>query len=593
MSGLSVSHAQQPRLGGPTAVASDPTPPATLLPDAAVTKVSATLDRTVDARDRGDTAKAKAKEGKAPAAEAAAKEPESAWFTNQHYRNVPRTGNFYMPPKGCGYGSLLDLINGESRTGPVPGSAYPSFALMPPSLFDADFRYVDKKGYESDFLDSLHRIHLGDNWLLATGGQANWRHMHEFNSRLSGKNNDYDLFRVRPYADLWYKDVFRIYAEMIFAGTANQDLPPLRIDENSVDFQNLFFDVKIGEVNCNNVYLRVGRQEIMLGSQRMISALDWANTRRTFEGARAFWSSEKFDFDAFWLKPVLANNSKSNGYSCLGPCPEGAKFDSDPKQNFYGAWATYRPATTAEGKVHKGTAIDLYWLFLDNSNKAAPLTIPAAIFLKLLKANAPTSVHTLGTRYAGDKDNFLWDFESMLQLGQRGDSNIVAGAATAGVGYNAKHLPMNPTVWAYYDWASGDHSPNAGNYNTFNQLFPFGHYYYGMIDLIGRQNIRDWNFHLYLNPVKWVTINAQYHFLALDSSRDALYGPSGAPTRVRLNGSAGGVVGQEYTILANFHVTPRSDFLVGYAKMNSGNFVSNTGNSRSPELFYLMYNVRW
>src|SRR5205823_4429950 len=144
----------------------------------------------------------------------------------------------------------------------------------------------------------------------------------------------------------------------------------------------------------------------------------------------------------------------------------------------------------------------------------------------------PTSVHTLGTRYSGDKDGFLWDVEGMYQLGLENGQPIRAGAATAGAGYNAKNLPMNPTIWAYYDWASGDHSPNSGNYNTFNQLYPFGHYYFGFLDLIGRQNIRDWNMHLYLNPAKWVTFNAQYHFFSLDSARDGLYNAGGAPTRV-------------------------------------------------------------
>jgi len=486
--------------------------------------------------------------------------PPLDWSTLPHYRPAPRPGNFPIPPTGCGFYSLHDALTGQAREA-APKFAYPPNALMPPSLFDADFRYVENPSYAPDPLERLHRIHLGDNWLFGTGGQAWWRHMHEFSSRFTGKTNDYDLFRARVYGDLWYHDRFRIYAELISAHTANQNLTPLRIDENRADMQNLFIDIKIGEVDGRPVYVRAGRQELLFGSQQLISPSDWANTRRTFQGVRGFWSNDKFDLDLFWVQPVIPNNS---GWSSI-----------DHRQNFYGAWLTYRP--------QKKQAVDLYYLFLDNTNSTTPLGL----------VTAPTSVHTLGTRYAGDKDGFLWDVEAMLQLGDRGGQSIVAGAATVGVGYNAKKLPMNPTVWAYYDWASGDHSPNLGNYNTFNQFFSFGHYYMGWLDLIGRRNIRDWNAHLYLYPAKWITFNLQYHVFSLDSARDALYGVAGMPTRVSLAGSAGGRVGQELDLIANFHLSRRTDLMIGYSKLQTGDFISNTGNGRSPELFYMMYNVRW
>ena len=493
-------------------------------------------------------------ESKAP------EQPKSAWYTHPVPRIFPRPGNFSIPPKGPGYYSLQDVVRGEYRDGP-PKSAWPSFALMSPSFFDADFRYVDDPKQNPDFFERMHRIHLGDNWLFGTGGQAWWRHMHETNSRLSGRNNVYDLWRLRQYGDLWYKDTFRIYAEFITANTTNQDLAPLRIDEDRADLQNLFFDLKIGEYDCHPIYARVGRQELLFGSQRMISPPDWANIRRTFQGVRTFWSNDKFDVDLFWVQPVIADNTRFNSV--------------DDNQNFYGAWVTYRP--------QKGTFLDMYYLMLDNANTTTTQGL----------AVAPTSLHTLGTRYAGDRNGFLWDFEAALQLGQRGPADICAGMATAGLGYNFCDLPMNPTIWGYYDWASGDGTPNAGTYNTYNQLFPFAHYYMGWIDLVGRQNIRDWNFHVWLYPAKWVTFNAQFHFFALDKSTDALYNIAGAPTRTRLNGSAGGVVGQEMDLILSFHITKHSDILTGYSKLNSGNFISNTGNSQSPELWYLMYNVRW
>src|SRR5947199_1048718 len=105
---------------------------------------------------------------------------------------------------------------------------------------------------------------------------------------------------------------------------------------------------------------------------------------------------------------------------------------------------------------------------------------------------------------------------------------------------------MNPTVWAYYDYASGDHSVNGGShYNTFNQLFPFGHYYLGYLDLVGRQNIQDLNLDLNYFPAKWITGQVQYHRFWLAESQDALYAAGGRIGRQDTTGCAGRDVGQE------------------------------------------------
>src|SRR5207344_471812 len=114
----------------------------------------------------------------------------------------------------------------------------------------------------------------------------------------------------------------------------------LPIDQNKSDLLNAFIDVKLADLGGNPAYVRVGRQELLFGSQRLISPLDWANTRRTFQGARLFRATEKFDFDLFWAQPVI---------------PNPIALDSvDNNINFAGAWATYRSK--------KGTFLDFYYL---------------------------------------------------------------------------------------------------------------------------------------------------------------------------------------------------------------------------------------
>src|SRR5260370_31807973 len=102
---------------------------------------------------------------------------------------------------------------------------------MPPSFFDADFRYLDDpKNTQHDFFAPIHRVHLGDNWLFNTGGEFRLQLKNEHNSRLTGNDNRYDLLRVPPYADLWCGDLFRVYAEFIYPQTFNRGPAPLPTD---------------------------------------------------------------------------------------------------------------------------------------------------------------------------------------------------------------------------------------------------------------------------------------------------------------------------------------------------------------------------
>jgi hypothetical protein len=162
------------------------------------------------------------------------------------------------------------------------------------------------------------------------------------------------------------------------------------------------------------------------------------------------------------------------------------------------------------------------------------------------------------------------------------------------MGWNFSTLPMTPQFWVGYDLASGDHNPGRSDtHGTFNQLFPFGHYYFGFLDDVGRMNIQDLNFQAVTWPTKWVTCCAQYHIFRLDSSKDALYGPASQVLRVDPTGAAGRTVGNELDLWTNFHLAQNQDIWVGWSKLYEGSFLKKTGFGPSPELFYVQYSFRW
>src|SRR5262249_7566015 len=272
-----------------------------------------------------------------------------------------------------------------------------------------------------------------------------------------GRDNTDDLFRLRAYADLYVTENFRIFAEFLSATSPDYVLQPILADRDPYDFLNLFIDVRTVEVGDAPVWVRVGRQELLYGSQRLVSTLDWANVRRTFQGLEAFWHTKEWDVDAFVVNPVVPVGTYTGGDHNGFTAP-------DRPATFAGLWTTY--------KVRPGTGVDLYYLMLNNDQSVyrAPTGVPGT-----------ETFNTVGSRFWGDSNNWLWDLEGMAQFGRFGAQPQMAWSGTVGGGYYFKDVPLTPTFWLYYDYASGSDkvSPRAlpavytgpAGPHTYNQLF--------------------------------------------------------------------------------------------------------------------------
>ncbi|MCS6978456.1 MAG: alginate export family protein [Gemmatales bacterium] len=469
-------------------------------------------------------------------------------------------------PTGPGYYSLMDQLHGRyvEKAPPLP---YGLFAMVPPSFFDLDFRYLEDPKY-TDFglFDPLKRIHCCDDWMLSVFSQTWSRTMIERNVDFTRLDNDHNLFRTRLAGDLWYRDQFRFFAEYIYAersGFGNDDFGARAIDINRSDLQNLFVDVKLGEWCEGPVYVRVGRQELLLGSQRLISTLDWANVRRKFDGVRGFWIGKEWTVDAFWVQPVLVNRNDWDNV--------------DNNRHFFGIWASRKPG--------ERPGLDLYWLYLDDTNP---------IHTGRDGVRGGWYVHTLGGRVFGNWNNWVYEIEPMFQVGTYSNQDLLAASVPFGGGYQWKQHAWLPQIMLYYEWATGDRNPGQGDLNTsFNQLYPFGHYYFGFLDLVSRRNIHDVVLQFTCWPENWLTCLVQVHNFWLYSSDDALYNAAGAPIRRDPTGQAGNYVGTELDLFFVAQVSRYANVSVGYSRMFNGEFIRQTGPDVTPSLLYFIFSYRW
>jgi hypothetical protein len=395
------------------------------------------------------------------------------------------------------------------QTAPAAGPKPPPQPWKP-MFFDNDFSYKAKPG-APDFLGaSLKDLPLSgaNDWfcgvpmLLSYGGEYRYRYLDELNRLRPGgpDRSNYQQHRWRQYVNLTYDDWMRVYVEGIDATTFGEELPEVGIDTNRWDLQNYLIDLKVAELDEAPVWFRVGRQELLYGNQRLISPLDWANTRRNCEGLKLFTKTDAWDLDLWLVNPVNSASPQNPPVSVSDNAADSRNSDV----LFGGGYATY--------KGNKNHTLDLFLLWSHSS---------------LVQANYPEGDrYTLGTRWLGNRPvqggDRIWhaEVETGYQFGNDRSTftntaarraSVHAGYFTGGVGHTWKNLAWEPSLWGFYDWASGDGDPTDGQNNTFFQHYGLVHAYLGLIDNIARQNIQDVNYRLTMKPSSQFTLQFAQH----------------------------------------------------------------------------------
>ena len=294
-----------------------------------------------------------------------------------------------------------------------------------PLFYDNDFNYLCDPCYDQWWPgQNFKRIGLGDAAILDIGGQYRTRYQSEHNMRglgLTGLSDDFLLHRTRVYGNLEVRQNFRAYVEYLDAVSNHEQFNPRPIEENRSDLLNAFADLLVFEGETE-FWLRAGRQELLYGNQRLVSPLDWANTRRTFQGYKAMLDGGDWRVDGFWTNPVD---------------PDTDGFDSPNRdEEFMGVYATKKLPDS-------GKTIDLFYLRLHDEQA---------------QGNFPNNfdVHTIGSRIEGKYNDFDYECWGAYQFGKNTDgTSHVAGAFTLGVGRTFDDYDWKPALWLYYDWASG------------------------------------------------------------------------------------------------------------------------------------------
>lgn len=344
-----------------------------------------------------------------------------------------------------------------------------------------------KNNHSKNTYQSFKYIPLSKNTTLSFGGS--WRFQFEtFLNEQFQNNPDQDnlwyLNRVMLHAHLKIEDRFQLFTELnsSFIGDKNNQIP---VDKDELAVNQLFIKYKFDD----HWSIGIGRENLILGSNRLVDLREGPNVRRSFDLTQVNYRSNNFSAKAFFAIPV-----KPNPYV----------FDND----FLEFDETFTGIYTRVS-FNKTNHLDTYVFYQKDDN----------VNYDNVQGNERRT--SLGFRYFGNYKTLKFNNEAVYQFGNIENQSIRAWTLSIQLENRTKLGNQFYNIGVKSEIISGDKKQNDSVLNTFDALYPSGAYF-GRVARFGPSNLID--VHPYFNTqFKKLFIEFDYDVFWRHSVNDGVY----------------------------------------------------------------------
>ena len=406
-------------------------------------------------------------------------------------------------------------------------------------------------------------------------------------------NNDYFLVKTKlhlGYTDKWWS----AYLEARSSVAASDDRKAFVVSSPAVpntttrtghgpendpfDLHQLYFT--LGNHKEFPVSLKVGRQELSYGEERLVGAFAWNNIGRVFDAAKLRWQNEWFAAEAF------------SGWTVI---PESQRFNEPNTQDWFSgvdAISMKIPKTILEGyffarNVTRGAL---------NYDESPQFPQPSA-----------RDIYTVGGRLKnkpGEIGNWDYTLEGAYQFGDYAANYTAprlrqdAFMFVAQGGYTFADLWASPRLGLEYSYGSGDDNAKDGIHGTFENLFPTNHKFYGYMDFASLQNLQDVRAILQLKPTPRSSVAVEGHGLWLANKNDAFYNVAGGARTTGgygVNPNNGNFLGTEVDVIGGYAVTRNAQLEGGYGHFFTGEYIDQSvaSGGKNADWVYLQTTIKF
>jgi hypothetical protein len=388
---------------------------------------------------------------------------------------------------------------------------------------------------------------------LSLGGEFRPRWEQVNNQNWSSKSTADEHFysqRIMFHADLHAGKYVRLFGQLIHGLVSLNE--PVYTQSDNLDLQQAFVEFMI-PIKENTLKLRAGRQELILGSGRLMSVRDGPNIRRSFDMARLMMEGKGYDGNIFYGREVKVPNGVFDNHSVDAPYTWGFGLNFNTEQ-FPGYTTIYYIGFDAKAVTYN-----------DGTN--------------------PETRHTIGLRRFGRLGKrFKYNTELNYQFGKFGYKTISAFSIEGDWHYNLINTKFKPDLGIKLDYISGDKDQGDSKLGTFNPYFN-NPAYFGLITQVAAMNMFDVHPSAELNLTERLSATVEADLYWRAQLNDGLYGGSKTLLRASNNNQSRWIGWQsglivEYEINRYLKLSGHTYYFV------SGNFIKETGDSNN-----IFYNV--
>ena len=338
----------------------------------------------------------------------------------------------------------------------VVNAQSPTFKTL---RFEEDYSWLRNDSIWS-FYSRIKHLPFGRQGHLSLGGDARYQYFKIENEdwgETLESSDGFLLARHLLYANVQVGRGWRIFGQLQSGVTAGKQVVN-SVDENILELHQIFIDYRFNLDSKSRVVLRLGRQEVQYGGQRLVSVRNGPNTRQSFDGIST---------------SVIFPNTTLDFFShCLVRSQRGAFND-----NFSSAvkiWGSYitRMNVPVFGNV------DIYYIGVQKPHS------------QLDDGVGREMRHSFGTRVWKNKGRLKSDVEAVFQGGKLADRRIRAWTVSFNTSYTFEHSKFTPQLGLKTEFISGNRRYDDMTVETFNPLFPSGAYF-GLAAPFGPSNMFD------------------------------------------------------------------------------------------------------
>jgi hypothetical protein len=345
-------------------------------------------------------------------------------------------------------------------------------------------------------------------------------------------------------ADIHLGSYSRIFVQLGDELEAGRLPGPQPTDRDRGDLAQGFYEFELPVGTDATIGGRIGRQEMMFGSNRLVDIREGPNIRQSFDGVRIWAKLGEARIDAFWTRPVFVK--------------EGWFDDtSDSAQQFYGVYSTTPVA------IIDGLSIDTYFLGLNRKNAVLDAGV------------ANEQRYTIGTRLFGGSGPTDYNFEFVYQFGHFGNRPISAFALASDTGFTVASAWGKPRLAVKADVVSGGNSRGTGTLGTFYPLFPKNNYF-TEANIQTPMNVMHVNPYVQVQPRADLAFMAGIDILWRQNTSDSFYQPPGVPI-VAGNANNERFLGESLNLQAEWQVTPNLNVNAAFVHFFADGFLRAAG----------------